>query len=345
MALSTANPQGEHQDRTWWNSKTMKRFRRNPLAVIGVVILVGFLLAGIFAPLITTPNRACLRDIGVSASTVSDTRNPTKLAFWKLMVAAPFPISPYYNCYTIPRSSFSPVPEPASSSETLLGTTSGGYDIYYGLIWGVRTAFFLGVCVVSFGLIVGIIVGSIAGYFGGWVDDLIMRVIDVVFAIPGIVIAMVIVTVLGANIVNLMVAFAVTQWAGYARILRGDILQVKQQDFVDGARALGARGPGIIFKHVLPNAIGSLIIIASLDIGSVVIGAAALSFLGLGVPVGFADWGQMINFARNWILGPPGNPWAYWFVSFWPGLIIVLFVMGWNLLGDAFRDVLDVRSS
>ena len=328
----------------WWSSKTMKRFRRNPLALVGAFLLIGFFLLGLLAPLFTTPNRNCLRDIGVSASTVGDVHNPIKAAFWKLMVAAPVPSSPYYACYTIPRSSFSPVPQGPEASGTLLGTTSGGYDIYYGLVWGARTAFFIGVAVVGFGLIVGIIVGSIAGYFGGWIDNALMRLIDVVFSVPGIVLAMVIVTVLGQNLVNVMIALAIVQWAGYARILRGDILQVKEQDYVASARALGARGLGIIFKHVLPNSIGSLVIVASLDIGAVVLSAAALSFLGLGAPVGFADWGQMINFARNWILGPPGNPWAYWFVSFWPGLIIVLFVMAWNLLGDAYRDVLDPRS-
>lgn len=328
----------------WWNAKTMKRFRRNPLALVGFFLLIGFFLLGFFAPFYTTPDRSCLRDIGVSASTVGEIHNPTKAAFWKLLIAAPLPSSPYYSCYTMPRSSFSPVPQGPAQSETVLGTTSGGYDIYYGLIWGTRTAFFIGVVVVGFGLIVGILVGSIAGYFGGWVDNALMRLIDVVFALPGLVIAMVIVTVLGANIVNVMIALGITQWAGYARILRGDILQVKEQEYVAGARALGARGPGIIFKHILPNSIGSLVIIASLDIGVVVLGAAALSFLGLGTPIGFADWGQMINFARSWILGPPGNPWTYWFVSFWPGLIIILFVLGWNLLGDAFRDVLDPRS-
>ena len=328
----------------WWRSKSMKRFRRNPLALVGAFLLIAFLLVGLFAPFFTVPDRSCLRDIGVSASTVGDVHNPTKAAFWKLLVAAPVPSSPYYSCYTIPRSSFSPVPQGPAASETLLGTTSGGYDIYYGLIWGARTAFFIGVAVVGFGLIVGIIVGSTAGYLGGWVDNALMRLIDVIFSVPGIVIAMVIVTVLGQNLVNVMIALAVVQWAGYARILRGDILRIKEQEYVASARALGARGPGIVFKHVLPNSIGSLVIVASLDIGAVVLSAAALSFLGLGAPVGFADWGQMINFARNWILGPPGNPWAYWFVSFWPGLIIVLFVMGWNLLGDAYRDVLDPRS-
>ena len=346
MASATLSEREPSAFERRWNSKMMKRFRRNPLALVGATILVVFVLIGVFIPFITPqPNINCLRSIGVSASTVGDIRNPLKPAFWKLVVAAPLSNSPYYDCYTIPRSSFSPVPQSAAQSETLLGTTSGGYDIFYGLIWGIRTAFFIGVSVVGFGLIIGIIVGSIAGYFGGWVDNVLMRLIDVIFALPGLVIAMVIITVLGQNIVNVMIAIAVVGWAGYARILRGDILQIKEQEYVMGAQALGARGPGIIFKHILPNSIGTLIIIASLDIGSVVLTAAALSFLGLGVPIGFADWGQMVNFARDWILGPPGNPWAYWFVSFWPGLIIVLFVLSWNLLGDAFRDVLDVRGN
>lgn len=329
----------------WWQSKAMKRFRRNPLAIVGLLIVFGFFLLALLAPLITTPGRSCLRDLGLSASTAGDAQNPTKAAFWKLMFAAPFESTPYYACYSTPRTSFSPIPQPPAESKTLLGTTSNGYDIYYGIIWGTRTAFFIGVVVVGSGLLIGIIIGSIAGYFGGWIDNALMRFLDVIFSLPGIVIAMVIITVLGNNLINIVIALAATQWAGYARFLRGDILRVKELDFVSSAKALGARNAGVIFKHVLPNSISSLVIIASLDIGSVVLGAAALSFLGLGVPLGFADWGQMINFARNWILGPPGKPFAYWFVSFWPGLAITFFVMGWNLLGDAVRDVLDPRSN
>jgi peptide/nickel transport system permease protein len=155
---------------------------------------------------------------------------------------------------------------------------------------------------------------------------------------------MVVVMVLGNSIGNIMFAIAVVAWPSYARLMRGEVLRVKEEDYVTSARALGRRPLGVIFRHVLPNAIGPLIIIASLDIGSIVLTAAALSFLGLGADVGYADWGQMISFARDWILGPPGQPFYYWYVSFWPGIIIVLFVLGWNLLGDAFRDVLDPRS-
>lgn len=329
------------ENRGWWRSKTVKRFRRNPLAIVGASLLLFFILIAVFAPQLTSyqlinTRNTCVRDLGLSASTVTDIRNPIKPVFWRSVIAPPG------SCFTIPRVSYSPVPTPASEG-TFLGTTGGGYDIYYGLVWGTRSAFTVGVIVVGFGALVGIIVGSIAGFFGGWVDNLFMRLVDIVFAIPSLVLAIVIVAILGQSLQNVMVALAIVGWASYARLLRGDILQVKQQDFVDGARALGAGNGRLIFKHVLPNSLGPLLIIASLDIGSVVLAAAALSFLGLGAPVGYADWGQMINFARDWIQGPPGQPFAYWYVSLWPGLTIVLFVLGWNLLGDAVRDVMDVR--
>lgn len=323
----------------WWNSKTMKRFRRNPLAITGALIIIGFAFIALFAPLLTEPGRTCIRDLGLSAGTVDNIKNPLKPAFWKMMIFPP------NSCNFMPRSTFSPIPETAAESGTLLGTTSRGYDIYYGLIWGTRTAFRIGVLVVGISLIIGIIIGSVSAYFGGWVDTVLMRFTDIVLSIPALVLALVVIIVLGNSVTNVMLAIAVVAWPGYARVLRGDILQVKEQEYVDGARAMGARGPRIIFKHILPNAIAPLIIIASLDIGAIVLTAATLSFLGVGTPVGYADWGQMISFARNWIIGPPGEPFGYWFVSFWPGITIVLFIMGWNLLGDAFRDVLDPRSN
>jgi len=339
--LAHEEMQGRDSSRGWWRSKTMKRFRRNPLALTGAAITIFFVLVAAFAPQLTSyqlinTRNTCVRDLGLSASTVTDIRNPLKPVFWRSIVAPPG------SCFDIPRVSYSPIPTPASEG-TFLGTTSGGYDIYYGLVWGTRSAFYVGILVVGVGVIVGIVVGSIAGFFGGWIDNFFMRIVDIIFAIPSLVLAIVIVSILGQSLQNVMVALAIFGWAAYARLLRGDILQLKEQEFVDGARALGASSSRLIFRHILPNSIGTLLIIASLDIGSVVLTAAALSFLGLGAPIGYADWGQMINFARQWLQGPPGQPFAYWYVSFWPGLTIVLFVLGWNLLGDAARDILDVR--
>ena len=323
----------------FWNSKAVMRFRRNPLAIVGLLVVLGFVVLAAFAPLFTELGRSCIRDLGLSASTQYDYRNPAKPAFWQAIFAPPS------TCYQIPRQGFGTQPRSAEASETLLGTTSGGYDIFYGLVWGTRTAFRIGIIVVGISLLVGLVLGSLSGYVGGVFDNVAMRFTDVVISLPNLVIALVIVMVLGQSIDNLMLAIAMVAWPSYARLMRGEVLRVKEQDYVASAVALGRRPLGIIFRHVLPNAIGPLIIVASLDIGSVVLTAAALSFLGLGADVGYADWGQMISFARDWILGTPGNPLAYWYVSFWPGLTIVLFVLGWNLLGDAFRDVLDPRST
>lgn len=328
-------------ERGWRDSKTFKRLFRSPLAWVGSLIIAFFVVIALFAPQLTSSQiintrNTCVRDLGLSLDTVTDIRNPLKAVFWRSIVAPPA------SCFSIPRISYSPVPTPASAG-TFMGTTGGGYDIYYGLIWGARSAFYIGVLVVGIDMLIGIIVGSLAGFFGGWVDNLFMRLVDIIFAIPSLVLAIVIVAILGQSLQNVMIALAAVGWASYARLLRGDILQTKQLEFVDGARALGARNGRLIFRHILPNSLSSLLIIGSLDIGSVVLSAAALSFLGLGAPVGYADWGQMINFARDWIQGPPGQPFAYWYVSFWPGLIIILFVLGWNLLGDAARDILDVR--
>jgi peptide/nickel transport system permease protein len=321
----------------WWQSKGFRRFRRNPLASVGLIIVLGFVVIATVAPLITPLGRTCIRDLGLTAATADDYRQVWHPAFWQLMLQTPD------SCYRMPRVGFSPIPQTADASGTLLGTTSQGYDIYYGLMWGARTAFRIGVLVVGIGLVVGTLVGATAAYLGGWVDNVLMRFTDMVIAVPALVLALVIVMVLGNSIVNLMIAIAAVAWPSYARLVRGEVLRIKQLEYVTGAQAMGRRAFGIVFRHIMPNAIGPVLIVASLDIGSIVLTAAALSFLGLGPEPGYTDWGQMISFARNWILGPPGQPLAYWFTSFWPGITIVLFVLGWNLLGDAFRDVLDVR--
>jgi peptide/nickel transport system permease protein len=224
-----------------------------------------------------------------------------------------------------------------------MGISANGYDIYYGVVWGTRMAFYVGVLVSAISFTIGIIVGGLAGYFGGWLDNILMRITDTVYAFPNIVLAAVFVVVFGPSLTNALVALALVGWPTYARLLRGEILRVRQLEYVDGAKAMGAKNWRIFFKHVLPNSIGSLIIIASLDIGAVVLVAATLAFLGLGAEVGTADWGQMVSFARGFIQGSPGDPFRYWYISFWPGIAIVLFTLAWNLLGDAYRDIFDPR--
>ena len=192
-------------------------------------------------------------------------------------------------------------------------------------------------------LIIGITLGSIAGYFGGIIDEIIMRITDVFMAFPALILAMAITVALGPSLTSVIVALIIVSWPSYTRLVRGDILAIREEDYVEASRGMGSSHLRIILRHILPNAIYPTLIMASLDIGAVVLSAAALSFLGLGAPEGYADWGQMVQFARNWIVGPPGNPLAYWYTVTIPGLFILFFVLGWNLLGDAFRDILDPR--
>ncbi len=218
-----------------------------------------------------------------------------------------------------------------------------GRDIFYGVVWGTRTAFRIGLIVTIFSTIIGLVIGSISGYYGGWVDETLMRITDVFLSIPFLVAAIVLTTFLGSGLNKVMIAMIIFGWMGTARLIRGNILQVKEEQFILAAKALGVKDFFIIIKHVLPNTIFPVVIQASMRMGSLVITAAALSFLGLGAPTGYADWGALLNYSRDWILGAQGEAFKYWFALFYPGLAMVLFVLAWNLLGDALRDTFDPR--
>jgi peptide/nickel transport system permease protein len=191
--------------------------------------------------------------------------------------------------------------------------------------------------------LIGIIVGSVSAYYGGIVDNVVMRIVDIFMTLPFILMALILAAVLapviGKTLIPSIIALVAFGWMGYARIIRGDILSVKERDYVLAARVAGVRNYRILFRDILPNAIFPTLVLASLGIGDVVLSFAALSFLGIGTQVGYADWGQILSFARNWITSLQ----TYWYIVVWPGLILVLFVMGWNLVGDALRDVLDPR--
>ena len=225
----------------------------------------------------------------------------------------------------------------------LLGTSQGQYDIYYGIIWGTRTAFKTGLIVVISTLTLGIVVGSVSAYYGGWVDNVLSRVVDIMLVLPELmailILAAVLTPVIGRSLLPAMIAIIAFGWMGYARLIRAEILSVKERDYVIAARVLGVRDHRILFRHIIPNAIFPTLVLASLGIGNVVLGFAALSFLGVGTEIGYADWGQVLSFARNWMTSLH----VYWYIIAYPGLALVLFVMGWNLLGDALRDVLDPR--
>jgi len=284
----------------------VRQLTKNPLSLAGIIIIVIFATIAIFAPLI-----------------------------------APIPEG-HRDPYMIPRDGYSATPQPPSE-EHIFGTTEGQYDIFYGVVWGTRSAFHVGLVVIGAIVVIGVVLGSLAGYFGGRLDEVIMRITDVFLAFPALILAMAIVAAIGPSLRSVMIALIVVSWPSYARLIRGDILQVREEDYIEASRGLGASSGTIIIRHALPNAIYPTLVMASLDIGAVVLSAAALSFLGLGAPEGYADWGQLTSFARNWIVGPQGNALKYWYAVTIPGLFILFFVLGWNLLGDAFRDILDPR--
>lgn len=278
-------------------------------------------------------------------------KNPAAIIGFSLMavfvfvaVAAPYLAPPKtpHRPYMMPHRGFSPTPKPPSE-KNIFGTTSGQYDIYYGIIWGTRTAFRIGIFVVGIALLIGITLGTTAGYFGGWVDEVIMRFVDIMYAIPMLVLAMAIVVAFGRGLDKVMIALALVQWRLYVRLLRAEILTLRERDYILAAKTMGVSDITIMLKHILPNAIYPVLIVASLNVGSMVITAAFMSFLGLGAPKGYADWGQMLALARNYIIGPQDDPLKYWYTIVIPGTAMVLFVLAWNLIGDALRDAFDPK--
>ncbi len=283
-----------------------KQLKRRPMSMFGCGLIGFFLLVALSAPFIARPE--------------AGSRDP----------------------YIIPQTGYSPDPV-LPSKDHWFGTTEQQYDLYYGMVWGTRTAFRVALEVVGMAMTIGVLLGGAAGFYGGWVDEALMRFTDIVLAFPDILLAVVIVAVTGPSLNHVMYSVMAVSWPSYARLVRGDVLSVKERDFVTAARALGASDGRILFRHIIPNSIYPVLVVASLSMGSIVITAAALSFLGLGAPVGYADWGQLISLSRNWIMGASGDPFAYWHTVVIPGLAIFLFVLGWNLLGDAVRDILDPR--
>lgn len=308
------------------NYRIVKGLMKTPASIIGFLLIGLFVLIFIFAPVIAPP-------VGKDAYRIprdgyKSEPQPMGTEWKKNVPEIPF----WYKALT-----------GKDHWVHLLGTSEGQYDIFYGLIWGTRTAFKTGFVVVLATFLIGTILGSISAYYGGWVDNIIMRIVDVFMTLPfilaALIMAAVLIPVIGRGTLPAVLALIAFGWMSYARIIRGDILSVKERDYVLAARVVGVKDSRILFKHILPNAVFPTLIYASLDIGNIVLGFAALSFLGIGTEVGYADWGQVLSFARNWITSLAD----FWYIVIWPGLILVLFVMGWNLVGDALRDVLDPR--
>jgi peptide/nickel transport system permease protein/dipeptide transport system permease protein len=229
-----------------------------------------------------------------------------------------------------------PIWASGGSIKNILGTDDLGRDILSRIIWGARVSLTVGVVSVGIALIIGSLLGAMAGYYKGWLDNLIMRFMDIVLAFPHILLAIVIVAYLGPGLRNAMIAIGIITIPRFARIVRASVLEEKEKDYVTAARAVGAWDLRIIFNAIFPNCLAPIIVQASLGFGSAILDAAGLSFLGLGAQPPIPEWGAMIAMGRSLIL-------RAWWVMTIPGIAILLGVLGFNLLGDGLRDALDPR--
>ncbi len=272
-------------------SLVVRRILRNPVAVVGLVIVLSYLFVAAFAPRIAPfdPNEQDLS------------------------------------------KSFAPM-----SAEHPFGCDEFGRDLLSRIIFGARTSLIIQIFSVCIALVVGVFLGALGGYFGGWLDEGIMRMMDILLAFPGILLALAIVAMLGPDLRNLIIAIGIYSIPQFARITRGSVISVKQNDYVTAARAVGETQASIILRYVLPNAISPIIIQTTLRMATVLLTAAGLGFLGLGVQPPEPEWGTMLSNARMYLRSAP-------MVAVIPGLSIMLVVLGFNFFGDGSQDALNPR--
>jgi len=217
-----------------------------------------------------------------------------------------------------------------------LGTAENGVDVLAHVVWGARVSMIVGLASTLLSAVLGTLLGAGAGYFGGWIEDALMRVVDILLAFPGILLAIFITSVLGPSLWNVIVALCATGWTGYARLARAQVLGLRDRDFVHAARALGASDARIVLRHLLPNLLGPVVVQATFGVPGAMLAEASLSFLGLGVPPGTPSWGALVDQGTQYLMIAPH-------VALVPGLAIAVSVLGFNLLGDGLRDRLDPR--
>ncbi len=289
--LISDSPESRRQARLGQLYRQWLAFKRNPMAVAGLAIIVLLLLIAAFAPLI-----------------------------------APFdPIAQALDKRLLP-----------PSSTNWFGTDALGRDIFSRIVYGTRITLVIVLLVVVTVGPFGLLIGAISGYFGGWVDRLLMRITDVFLAFPRLVLALAFVAALGPGIVNAIIAIAITTWPPYARVARAETMVIRNQDYIAAMRLQGASQARIIWKHVVPMCMSSLIVRTTFDMAGIILTAAGLGFLGLGAQPPMPEWGAMISAGREQIFDQ-------WWVATFPGIAICIVALGFNLLGDGLRDVMDAR--
>ena len=301
MAAVTLSPDATYQ-RMSPARESLRRLLRHRSAQIGIAILSLMILIAIFAPLIA-PYDPIKRIDGAKRRDV--------------------PCIHLLGC-------------PADKPQAIFGVDSNSRDLFSRIIYGSRLSLQIGLATVSFAIIIGGLLGAIAAYVGGWVDNVLMRSMDVLMAFPGLLLAIAIVAVLGTGLINALLAIGIVSIPRFARLVRATVLSVRELDYVQASRALGGGGLHVLFARILPNAITPLIVQGTLGIAGAILEAAALSFLGLGAEKPTPEWGLMLGEERNSIFNAPH-------LVFYPGVAIMLAVLGFNLLGDGLRDALDPR--
>lgn len=290
-----------NERRTPW-IESVRRLFRHRSAQVGTFLLTSLVLIAIFAPVIAPfdPIKP-LRDV--------KRRDP--------------PCIHLLGC-------------PADKPEHIMGIDGNFRDLFSRVIYGSRLSLQIGLTTISFAILIGGLLGSLAGFLGGWIDNIIMRVMDVLLAFPSLLLAIFIVTVLGPGLINALLAIGIVSIPVYARLVRASVLSIKDLDFVQASKALGASPMRLLFTRILPNALTPLIVRGTLGIATAILDAAALSFLGLGAEIPKPEWGLMLGEERNSVFSAP-------FLVFFPGIAIMITVLAFNLLGDGLRDALDPR--
>ncbi len=229
-----------------------------------------------------------------------------------------------------------PVRLQGPSAEHIMGTDSFGRDIFARLVHGSRNSLLVGIGAVFIGMVIGGILGAVSGYYGGKIDNIIVRITDMVMCIPMMLLVLTLVAALGSSLMNVLLAMMISNIPGYTRVVRSAVLTVVDQDYIEAAHSCGTPNRWIIFKHIIPNAIGPIIVQTTMSIGSMILNAAAISFLGMGIQPPTPEWGAMLNEARNFMIECP-------YMVFFPGAAIGITALGLNLMGDGLRDALDPK--